>query len=542
VGSDDYEIRVFSGEVVVSETTETDRIAALCPIRKTTFGYALANGTVGVYTGPGQRRWRVKSKHQVTCISGFDLDGDGQPELLSGWSNGKFEVRSDTSGEVIDKDMLRDGAAVSGLLQADYRGDGRVEVIVCSSEGEVRGYLPAGEELALMVDQGGIADKIEDDMLQELHQRKQELLFELRQYEAQGAKARSGEKAPGMVDKDTRISVRLVPSTQSRCLYLTLESSNESCIKAAVVFADRVFENGESIAVHERSPSAELRIPFAHAKDVSAELQIKALVGGRASQTYQVFELSYQLPKFAMFVRVEAKEAPPPPQAGVTFVLPGAAKKVRLWIASTFNTHSPAAQDDAPVEEAFLSLRDGKPLWLRMTAEAGGTMHILTEDMELAGEVLQDLCAALQVVEMESLADFPHEMEAFRAVLLRVDEYNATRLSLTAEMADQSNNAKTLVVRAEDARILQDIKAMRQAYAELYTLNSELMGEYNKRANNHEQLLAALKEVNHMIQKAARLRMGPAKTRIVTACRAAIKANDITGLLSIMKIGSQNPR
>ena len=30
-----------------------------------------------------------------------------------------------------------------------------------------------------------------------------------------------------------------------------------------------------------------------------------------------------------------------------------------------------------------------------------------TEDMELAGEVLQDLCVALQITELESIADFP---------------------------------------------------------------------------------------------------------------------------------------
>jgi Bardet-Biedl syndrome 2 protein len=118
VGSDDYEIRVFRHEEVISETTETDRIVALTPLRRHTFGYALANGTVGVYTAPGQRRWRVKSKHEVTAITGFDLDGDGEPELISGWSNGKFEVRSDTSGDVIYKDMMRDGASVSGILCA----------------------------------------------------------------------------------------------------------------------------------------------------------------------------------------------------------------------------------------------------------------------------------------------------------------------------------------------------------------------------------------------------------------------------------------
>ena len=42
----------------------------------------------------------------------------------------------------------------------------------------------------------------------------------------------------------------------------------------------------------------------------------------------------------------------------------------------------------------------------------------------------------------------------------------------------------------QDARILGDIKAMRAAYAQLYTLNAELMAEYAKRANNHEQARA----------------------------------------------------
>ena len=96
---------------------------------------------------------------------------------------------------------------------------------------------------------------------------------------------------------------------------------------------------------------------------------------------------------------------------------------------------------------------------------------------------------------------------------------------------------KAYVIKAEDARILGDLKAMRAAYAQLYTLNQELMGEYSKRANNHEQLLAALKEVNHMIQKAAKLRVGAAKARIVSACRAAIKANNIHALFKLIKTG-----
>ena len=40
---------------------------------------------------------------------------------------------------------------------------------------------------------------------------------------------------------------------------------------------------------------------------------------------------------------------------------------------------------------------------------------------------------------------------------MKVDEYNAIRLKLTAEMADSSNVVKTLVIKAEDARILGDM-------------------------------------------------------------------------------------
>lgn len=68
-------------------------------------------------------------------------------------------------------------------------------------------------------------------------------------------------------------------------------------------------------------------------------------------------------------------------------------------------------------------------------------------------------------------------------------------------------------------------------------LNRELLGEYTKRANNHSDLLTSLKDVNHMIQKAARLRMGDAKQRVVAACRVAIKANNTKSLLQIIKLG-----
>eukprot|EP00667_Euglena_gracilis_P030012 EG_transcript_40770 len=76
-----------------------------------------------------------------------------------------------------------------------------------------------------------------------------------------------------------------------------------------------------------------------------------------------------------------------------------------------------------------------------MSPDNGGQVTIRINSMEVAGEIIQDLCSFLTVQELESMADFPQEFEEFKKVLMKVDEYNAVRLKLTAEMADSSHSA-----------------------------------------------------------------------------------------------------
>lgn len=35
----------------------------------------------------------AQSKSQAVCLHGYDIDGDGRPELITGWSNGKVGSR-----------------------------------------------------------------------------------------------------------------------------------------------------------------------------------------------------------------------------------------------------------------------------------------------------------------------------------------------------------------------------------------------------------------------------------------------------------------
>ena len=199
-------------------------------------------------------------------------------------------------------------------------------------------------------------------------------------------------------------------------------------------------------------------------------------------------------------------------------------------------------------------------------------LEIFCDSMELAGELTQDICKFFSIEDLESEAIFPSEMKEFENVLSKVAELNTDRLRLNADMAEDSLRVKvniffyfnlyfynsimyfillccrvvafilsqTLIIRAEDSRLVSDMESMRRAYTDLYSLNNQLIGNYNVRAKSHEDLLSSLKEVNQMIQRAANLRAGQYKTRVINEFRAAVKSNNIPLIFKIIKYGYEN--
>lgn len=67
---------------------ESETIISICPLDGPRFGYALANGTVGLYER-SNRNWRIKSRSTAVILQAFDVNGDGVDELVTGWSSGK---------------------------------------------------------------------------------------------------------------------------------------------------------------------------------------------------------------------------------------------------------------------------------------------------------------------------------------------------------------------------------------------------------------------------------------------------------------------
>jgi Bardet-Biedl syndrome 2 protein len=89
--------------------------------------------------------------------------------------------------------------------------------------------------------------------------------------------------------------------------------------------------------------------------------------------------------------------------------------------------------------------------------ETNGQLTFRTDDMELAGLLVQSIVAYLSIIDLQVVCDFPEELENLQQTLTKIDEFNTVRQQLTSQMADHSNLIRSLVVRAEDSRLMEDM-------------------------------------------------------------------------------------
>lgn len=233
VGSDDFEIRIFRNEDLLSDISEADKVSFLKTMAGTKFGYGLVNGTLGVYNNK-TRLWRVKTKTQITSLESYDLDHDGVNEVISGWNNGMFNVRNIDTGEIIFKETL--SSPIASIVHADYRMDGKSVLMVCSESGDVKGYLPVDAELVTMSESGvEIATEEDQKALSELQAKKLQLTNELRQLEKSLKAVKSGDVMTGALPSNTTLNYTLVADDILGKVTLTVEASTDvhiSCLIA----------------------------------------------------------------------------------------------------------------------------------------------------------------------------------------------------------------------------------------------------------------------------------------------------------------------
>eukprot|EP00607_Mallomonas_marina_P009864 CAMPEP_0182420674 /NCGR_PEP_ID=MMETSP1167-20130531/5644_1 /TAXON_ID=2988 /ORGANISM="Mallomonas Sp, Strain CCMP3275" /LENGTH=760 /DNA_ID=CAMNT_0024596939 /DNA_START=242 /DNA_END=2524 /DNA_ORIENTATION=+ len=569
VGSDDFEIRFYKNENLINELTEADKVSLLASLYQRKFSYGLANGTVGVYENTSKRAWRVKTKNKVTSMAAYDIDADGVPEVVTGWNNGVVNARNSSTGEVVFKDTMN--SAVAALVTADYRLDGKIEVIACSDSGEIKGYLPNTEPQVSGPGSEPIPLDTANDLkaIAQLQARKQDVINEMRQLEKSLKNVKVGEVIPGALPPGTSLSCSLVPDQEAGYVTMLVSANTEVMVTnlVAIDLEGAVLSGLEVVAVSPLGNSKTVVLPLHPVRNIPCSIRIQAHLTVRGYPTsLHVMEADVLLPRFAAFLQLMEGTALSTPSSLVSFSIYESTDKLHDWMQNAFVLNQPVKYSRDRLKAAFLAvcgarkkdsitdgavinggILEGENIVFNVTAADGANnkggrlnVQIRCDSMDVAGDLIQDIARFMNITELESTANFPNEAAQFELILSKVEDFNAARVRLTADMAEDSQRVKALVVRAEDARLMGDMESMRRAYTELFALNNNLVGGYNLRSGNHEGLLEALKEVNQMIQRAANLRIGNAKTRVISECRAAVKKNNMSALLRIINNGSQD--
>jgi Bardet-Biedl syndrome 2 protein len=122
---------------MIFDINEDSKVQFLTKIQKTMFAYALSNGKIGVYSGTASK-WNTKVDNKVSALLGVDFEKDGDWQLMVGYQSGKFEVRTTSAGNCTYTANM--GSTISKIMYEDYRMEGNKQVIVCNTDGDVKGF------------------------------------------------------------------------------------------------------------------------------------------------------------------------------------------------------------------------------------------------------------------------------------------------------------------------------------------------------------------------------------------------------------------
>ncbi|KRY50067.1 Bardet-Biedl syndrome 2 -like protein, partial [Trichinella britovi] len=450
------------------------------------FAYALANGTLGVYAS-ACRLWRIKSKANPTFLCLYDIDGDDEQELVTGWSSGKIDFRKCQNGELVAKDHMN--SAIVGIEIFGLSAKDGAYLLCCSSSGEVRGYFAySGQRNLIPVD-------TVRDTIRNLSIERQNLLVELENYEEKEIAAQS------QLSSDNT-TLRIPPYLQ-----LSLCTNNRTVLRGAIIFAERIFP-GESYAflVPKEESCEKLEIPLRLEKDTASDLHIKALVGYSRSSKLCVFDLNQALPKFSMYAL--CNDTAPCPKNGVEFNIGDRGELLCQWLMKNFLIdQANLSRDKFTVR--FMNLRISCLIFIKLNDN--GKVEICCDDIEVCGSMMQSLASYVDL-EFKVTAHFPDTAKKYADLAKKVSKVSAVQDRLSADMSEQISIAKSIL--------------LHEHYKQLSSLNDTLLSLQNVRLGNSAHLSDLLKRINRIIQNASNLKVGKHRSALIRACRSAIAAGN----------------
>eukprot|EP00045_Choanoeca_perplexa_P013318 m.150699 g.150699 ORF g.150699 m.150699 type:complete len:743 (-) comp16318_c0_seq4:57-2285(-) len=563
VGSEDFDLRIFNKDAdMLHEFAQREAVTLLCALSGRSFAFALSNGTIGVLNSTTVA-WSHKLKAPATSLAAFDVNLDGVPELVVGYASGGFDVRAPNTGDVLVQDKFDD--PVAGFAVIDYRLEGFPSLIAVSTAGHARGYHALGTKEAAGFAQAVTVQGVDTARLQRLKQRKQDLLYQLKQM--QDAKPELDDGSIALSRAQLSLGVKAV---EGKGLQITATVDSGCTCTALILSGSSALFGTDAQAFHSTDNDASLTAFVIPPSLTSFTIEATALAGaGSTSTVFRALHGQLDLPQFFGLCPIATID--PLPLVKSALMVPAIAP-VGTWLDQQLQL-SAFATNTLTEPVFFRSVADDSSLSLQYSS---GLLLLGSDSDQLVGDLTHALASQLSL-KVVQVPDAVHRKQAAPAVsrrktadaalaqsdpaelarlvakdaaanpddmkylLTRIGDLHKARQRLSAEIADGSNLTKALLLRAEDHRLMGDIQCMKEAYSQLHAANRDLLTAYSIRSTNHEELVQSLKALNQVIQNTARLQpAGEARTIFVGGCRECIKANDMTALYALLQAATQS--
>ncbi len=276
-----------------------------------------------------------------------------------------------------------------------------------------------------------------------------------------------------------------------------------------MVISEQLYK-GETYAQYPSEETNKVIIQVKNEKDMNINLHIKVLVGlSFFSKDFQVFEYNKIIPKYCFYIllRDDVSQYKIQYKQGISFKINERLERLLIWLQDNFNIPikelSLFKNSDNVYDIRFMSLRTDKVLQISMQ---NTTIRIMTDEIDLAGNILQDLCKFFQISELDTSIGYPDVVEETSSLLRRIEKLDSVRNQFNINMTEIITFIKDIFVRAEDNRLLDNMQGFKDYFLKINVRNLELLDEFEKRTQTYDELLTDLKKINNFIQYFANLK------------------------------------
>ena len=563
VGTDDYTIRIYKDEEPILEINENTKIVIIAPIEEDYFCYGLETGTIGLYKG-NNKSWTKKEKGFCTSIEiRYFTNDEDTLEALIGMSTGKIILLNANTGREILNFYV--GNSVSKFFYGDFTLSQRQidelennkkdeneeeedkDQIICFTEnGDVYGYC-YGEKHYVPIEREFMSKdkKVTEEDLNEyesLLKEKNRLLDEIEDLAVKESnKSKINAPKDGIsLPKDLKVDIDLESNDEDKCADLILQVTEGAIIKMVIIVSEQIYQ-GETFVKYPKNEVNKAIVQIKNKKDLNINLHIKVLVGSNSFlDDFQVLEYNKIIPKYCFYILLrEENEYTSKLEQGIRLEYNDRVDRLIIFLEASFNIPKSDLEtfkkDEKNFTIRFRSLRTDKILEINI--KNGNKLNILTDEIELCGNLVQDFAAYIKEENLNTNINYPLYAKSYEKIFERIELLDNERNHFNINMSDIITNIKDLYVKAEDNRLIDNIKGFRDYFRRIDVQNSQLLDEFEKRSEKYQQLLTDLKSVNEMIQLGSNLKCGTFKKNMISECRKCIRNKKYKLLMKIISTG-----